>query len=82
MIKIGDTFKADGDEWKVTDIDDMEGVSVSYDKYSLNICSCDKVVYAYEKLKNGRTKCISWRFTFDEIKMIAEIIDKLKGEVK
>ena len=77
MIKIGDTFKADGNEWKVTEIDDMEGITLEYDCFSINVCTCDKQVYAYEQLKNGEWQQALWSFTFAEIKMVAEIIDRV-----
>lgn len=77
MYKIGDTFKADGNEWKVTEIDDMEGVTVAWDKYLINVCTVDKAVFVYRKFKNGNTRGIRWAFSFAEIKMVAEIIDRV-----
>lgn len=78
MIKLGDTFKADGNVWEVTKIDE-EGVSiettVASQTYLINICPLDEVVWIYRKFKNGNTRGIWWNFSFDEIKMVNKIVE-------
>ena len=76
MYKIGDTFNADGKTWTITEIDE-EGVSLEWDKYLINISPLDKAVFVYRKFKNGNTRGIWWTFDWEEIKMIAEIIDRV-----
>jgi hypothetical protein len=82
MIKVGDTFIADGHEWKVTEIDVMEGVYVEWKAesktYLINVCTPDEAVFVYRKFKNGNTRGLWWTFSFDEIKMIHEIIGKVE----
>ena len=78
MINLNDTFKADGNEWKVVDIDDVEGVTVAWDKYLINVCTCDKAVFVYRLFKNGSTHHVDWAFSFAEIKMVAEIIERVE----
>jgi hypothetical protein len=71
MIKLGDTFKADGNVWKVYDIN----LDYSYLKLKTNeddyiaIYTDIKKVYAW--LDDGTNRYLS----FAEIKMVAEIID-------
>jgi hypothetical protein len=84
-IQVGDTFKADGNVWEVTKIDD-EGVSIEtnivYQTYLMNVCPIDEVVWVYRKFKNGNTRGIWWTFSWSEIEMVHDIIEKLKGEIK
>ena len=74
MYKIGDTFNADGNTWTITEID-IEGVSLEWDKYLINICPLDNDVFVYRKFKNGNTRDIWWIFSFDEIKMVNQIVE-------
>ena len=79
MIKVGDKYTANGNEWEITGIDD-EGVHLVWTDYLINVDEYDENVYVYRRFKNGNTRGIYWAFSFDEIKMVNEIIDKLKGE--
>ena len=80
MYKIGDTFNADGKTWTITKIDD-EGVLLEWDKYLINVSPLDNAVFVYRKFKNGNTRGIWWNFSFDEIKMVNEIVDGTEMEV-
>ena len=79
MIKVGDKYQANGNEWVVRNISD-EGVDLVWSDYQINVDDFDENVYVYRRFKNGNTRGIYWAFSFDEIKMVNEIIDKLKGE--
>ena len=81
MIKVGEKYTANGNEWEITGIDD-EGIHLVWADYLINVDHTDEYVYVYRKFKNGNTRGIYWAFSFDEIKMVNEIIDKLKGESK
>lgn len=82
-MKIGDTFTADGNSWIVVEIvEDFEpndeGIYLAWDKYLINICPLDKAVFVYRKFKNGNTRGIDWVFSFDEIKMVNDILKSVK----
>jgi hypothetical protein len=79
-IKLGDTFLADGLIWTVTDIDESEGICIEHQAdsrmiYLINVSPLDTAVFVYRKFKNGNTRGIQWSFSFDELRMINEIID-------
>lgn len=74
MYKIGDTFNADGKTWVITEIDN-EGVSLEWDNYLINVSPLDNVVFVYHKFKNGNTRGIWWNFSFDEVKMVNQIVE-------
>jgi hypothetical protein len=81
MIKIGDTFKADSNDWVVTDYSD-DSLFITFSRYIINMDLLDKDIRVYETNSHGRLVAIAWVFSFDEMRMCIEIIDKLKGEVK
>jgi len=78
MIKIGDTFKADGNEWHIDDID-CDGKTIwLYDKYDLHSIMIN--VGGTPHKQDHDTWNDEWNeseLTADEIKMVAEIIDHL-----
>lgn len=69
------TYQADGKTWEVESVDD-EGITLSWDKYLINVCPLDKAVFVYRKLKNGGTKGIWWNFSFEEIEMVYKVIQE------
>ena len=83
MIKVGDTFIADGRVWEVKDINEIDGATIEnvvgeiLTTYQINIDTSNKLTFIYEKFKNFEPRLIEWTFSFDEIKMINEIIGKV-----
>lgn len=78
MIKLNDTYTADGNTWVVTSIDEIEGVYIEWDKYIINVCACDEKIYTYKRLKNGGMKYVDWGLTFGEIEMVNAIVSEVK----
>jgi hypothetical protein len=77
MIQIGDIFKVDGNEWVVTKVD-YDGVTVLGGRTIFDINYYDECVYVYYRFKNGRTRKLGYTFSFNEIKMVAEIIGNIQ----
>lgn len=74
-IQVGDTFKADGNVWEVTKIDEG-GIKLLNDNYTILIDLDSHEVYQSITYDDGMY--INFNIlTFDEIKMVAEIIDRV-----
>ena len=80
-IKVGEKYTANGNEWKVIVIDE-ESLYIKTGNTVLKINNEDKIIFTYIDTNDGGLYPNNYTFSFDEIKMVNEIIKEIKKWLK